>query len=305
VASNAAGGGSGSSKNGSSASGEPEDLHHIYTDVNGSTLHHFVAGEGPPMVLLHGDSASAVDWTWVRPHLARVAHVHALDFPGHGDSSKPSSPYSPKLFADTVVAFLDALGIERAVLVGHSLGGLVAVRAALHLEERVTALCLVASGGLGRYVHPAIAVQTLPGLGEAAAALAKTPPGSVQRAWARTMLLCARWWDVPAAWLDEQRRLTRLPGFAEASLRTRRSAIDLWGQKELILHDLHRLRVPTLVVWGAADIVVPVSHGVAAMAELPSARLEVLAGCGHMPQVEAPAAFAQTLTAFLSDHGVI
>ncbi len=103
--------------------GGPTELQHRYTEANGFRLHYVVAGDGPPMVLLHGDSASALDWQWVLPELARNGRVHALDFPGHGDSAKPRAAYSPTLFTDTVIAFLDALGIERAILVGHSLGG--------------------------------------------------------------------------------------------------------------------------------------------------------------------------------------
>ena len=283
----------------------PADLEHGRVDANGFALHYVVAGAGPPLVLLHGDSASALDWQWVLRDLAQRARVHALDFPGHGDSAKPDAPYSSELFTDSVIAFLDELGIEKAVLVGHSLGGLVAIRTALRASERVGALCLVATGGLGRYVHPAIAVQTLPGVGETAAAVSVTAPGSYQRAWGRALLLFARPWEAPPEWLAEQRRLATLPGFATASLRTRRSAIDVWGQKELVLPQLPRLRMPTLVVWGAGDMVVPVTHGMAASAVLPTAWLEVLPACGHMPQIEAPAAFVEILTDFLDRHGCL
>lgn len=178
-----------------------------------------------------------------------------------------------------------------------------AARTALQHSERVSALCMVSSGGLGRYVHPAIAAQTLPGLGEASATFGQTLPGTLQRAWGRALLLFAPWSPVPSEWLDEQRRLMTLPGFADASLRTRRSAIDAWGQREVILPDLHRLQTPSLIVWGAWDTVVPVSHAFAAAAMLPNGRLEILPGCGHMPQVEAPAAFVQALTRFLLRDG--
>jgi pimeloyl-ACP methyl ester carboxylesterase len=282
-----------------------KDLQHCSIEANGFRLHYVVAGQGRPMVLLHGDSASALDWRWVLPDLARQARVHALDFPGHGDSAKPRTPYSPKRFTDTVIAFLNALGIDEAVLVGHSLGGLVAVRTARRLSGRVSALCLVASAGVGRYIHPAIAGKTLPGVGETAAALGRTGLGSYQRAWGRALLLFARWWEAPAEWLAEQRRLMTLPGFAEASLRTTRSAVDAWGQKELILGELHQLHMPTLVVWGGADTVFPLPHALAAYRAPPAARLRILPGCGHMAQIEAPATFVETLTGFLADHELL
>ena len=81
--------------------------------------------------------------------------------------------------------------------------------------------------------------------------------------------------------------------------------MDPWGQKELVLPELHELEMPALVVWGTNDIVVPVAHARAAMAALPAARLEILAGCGHMPQVEDPDAFVQALTSFLDDHRLL
>jgi pimeloyl-ACP methyl ester carboxylesterase len=278
-------------------------LHHNTIDANGYGLHYVTSGDGAPMVLLHGDSASWLDWKWALPGLAARWRVHCPDLPGHGDSGRPAAPYSPRLFTDIVIAFLDALEIERAVLVGHSMGGLVAARTALGQSERISALCLVSSGGLGRFIHPGITAQTLPGVGEACAAFGQTIPGAYQRAWGRAFLLYAPWSGVPPEWVDEQRRLMTLPGFANAALRTRRAAIDLWGQRELVIDELHRLQVPTLVVWGGSDVVVPVSHGYAAAAALPDGRLEVLPGCGHMPHVEAPTAFVDALSRFLVDLG--
>ena len=240
------------------------------------------------MLLLHGDSASALDWDWVLPALAQDARVLALDLPGHGDSAKPTAPYSPALFADTVIAFLDALGIDRTVLVGHSMGGLVAALVALRLGERISTLCLVASGGLGRYIHPSLI-----------AALGPTLLGRSQRPIARAVILFALPWRAPREWQVEQSRLIGLPGFADVSLRTRRSAIAPWGQKEIILPRLAALRMPTLVVWGLNDVVVPVAHAYAAMGVLPDAELVVFANCGHMPQIERAQSFVDTFRGFL------
>ena len=126
-------------------------------NVSGFTTRYFSAGnEGLPLVLLHGNSASALDWSWVLPKLGATHQLYAPDFPGFGESAKPNREYSPEFFKQFLVDFLDALGIERAVLVGNSLGGLVSLRFALSHPEQVAALVLVDSSGLGYAVIPAL-----------------------------------------------------------------------------------------------------------------------------------------------------
>jgi 2-hydroxy-6-oxonona-2,4-dienedioate hydrolase len=137
-------------------------------NVNGLPVRHLVAGEGTPLVLLHALGESALDWRWVLPALSRTHRVYAVDLPGFGYSGKPSAEYSSAFFARFVGAYLDALGLERAALVGNSLGGLVALRLALSEPARVSALGLVASAGLGWAVTYALRLPTLPGYGEAA-----------------------------------------------------------------------------------------------------------------------------------------
>src|SRR5918998_1866632 len=95
-------------------------------DVGGLPIHYLAAGEGPPLVLLHALGESALDWRWVLPALARIHCVYAPDLPGFGYSAKPYADYSPAFFARFVSAYLDALGLDRTVLVGNSIGGLAA-----------------------------------------------------------------------------------------------------------------------------------------------------------------------------------
>src|SRR4028119_2367173 len=155
-------------------------------NVNGFTTRYFSAGnEGLPLVLLHGDSASALDWSWVLPKLGATHQVYAPDFPGFGESAKPNREYSPEFLRQFLVDFLDALGIERAILVGNSLGGLVALRFALLHSEKVAALVLVDSSGLGQVVNPILSLLTVPLYGEAAITMCKVPPNNKLRAWAR------------------------------------------------------------------------------------------------------------------------
>jgi pimeloyl-ACP methyl ester carboxylesterase len=165
--------------------------HHI--DVGGLPTRYPRAGTtGPPLVLLHGAGDNALDWQWVMPTLARTRRVYAVDLPGSGDSVKPDVDYSPAFIIQFLSAFLDALEVERAAVVGNSLGGLVGLRLALSEPSRVSALGLVSSAGLGREVTYALRSLALPGNGKLAVAWGKRPPGAAQRALGRATLLFAR-----------------------------------------------------------------------------------------------------------------
>jgi pimeloyl-ACP methyl ester carboxylesterase len=154
-------------------------------EVAGLPTRYLTAGTGPPLVLLHGAGDNALDWRWVLPALARTHHVYAPDLPGSPDSARPAADYSPAFFERFVAGFLDALGLDRAVMVGNSLGGLVALRLALSEPARIGTLVLVDAAGLGRAVNPVFTFVNVPGLAEAATPLWRTPAGAYQRAWGR------------------------------------------------------------------------------------------------------------------------
>jgi pimeloyl-ACP methyl ester carboxylesterase len=175
-------------------------------EVEGLPTRYLRAGEGPPLLLLHGVGDNALDWQWAMPALASTYRVYAPDLPGFGGSTNSRSDYSPAFFTRFVDAFLDTLGIERATVVGNSLGGLIALRLALAEPERVAALGLVSSGGLGREVTYALRSLALPGYGKLAVAWGKRRPGAAQRALGRAALVFARPWRVPREWLKEQYR---------------------------------------------------------------------------------------------------
>ncbi len=194
------------------------------------TAKYLTAGRGEPLVLLHGDGHSARSWLSVMPALARTHEIYAPFLPGFGSPAKLGD-YSPTFFAGFVREFLDAVGVERAVLVGNSSGGLVAMHMALSEPERVTALGLVDSAGLGREINAALAALTLPGLGQTAINLTRTPIGMVQRVWLYVTLQFWRSERVPREWLEEQYGLPMVPGFL--SVRRRAEAVPSreWPQR--------------------------------------------------------------------------
>src|SRR5829696_10448502 len=137
------------------AKGENVAVKEQNVEIDGLPIRYLSAGEGLPMVLLHGAGDSSLDWRWVIPDLAATHRVYAPDLPGSPDSARPAAAYSPAFFERFAVGFLNALGIGRATFVGNSLGGLIALRLALSEPARVTALVLVDSAGLGSAVNPA------------------------------------------------------------------------------------------------------------------------------------------------------
>ena len=270
-------------------------------EVQELSTRYLVAGEGPPMVLLHGVGTSAGEWSWVLPELARSHRVYALDLPGYDGSFEPPD-YAPAFTASFIGSFLDAVGVESAVVVGNSFGGLVALHLALSEPARVSALILSDSAGLDRTVNPALATLSFPRMGQMATALAKTPPGAAQRALSRALLFFARSWQIPLKWVKDQYKLAQLPNFTEATLATLRSTVGPAGQREVLLDKLPRLQMPTLIVWGIEDRVIPYGQAQDALARLQKGSLELISNCGHLPHVERPERFVSILDGFLRNE---
>lgn len=269
-------------------------------EIDGLPIPYLSAGEGPPLVLLHGAGDNALDWRLVMPTLAATHRVYAPDLPGSPDSARPAADYSPTFFERFVVKFVDSLGIGRATYIGNSLGGLIALRLALSEPARVAALVLVDSAGLGYAINPAFTSVNVPGLAEAAIPFWRTPVGAYQRAWGRTALLFAHPpRSIPREWLAEQCRLARSPGYLEAHLTVLRALVSPLGQREVLVDRLPSLKIPALVVWGERDRVFPCSQAKRAVARLQEGSLALIPDCGHMPHVECPDRFLGALDGFL------
>ena len=269
--------------------------------VDGITAQYLEAGTGPTLLLLHGHEHSATSWRWVIPALARTHRVLALSLPGHGDTE--AGAYAPGSDTAPFVAdFLDTLGVGPLHVVGHSAGGGVALRLALADPDRVQSLVLVDSAGLGREVHPLLAVDTLPLVGELAILLSRLPGGNIGRTTMSTAMLFAKPWRAPAAFLAEQHDRGRRPGQLEASTATARALFDATGQRQILLDRLHTITAPTLVIWGGCDYVLPAHQAHTAVDLLPHGRLAVLPDCGHLPHVEHPDRVTAVLSDWLTEH---
>jgi pimeloyl-ACP methyl ester carboxylesterase len=139
-----------------------------------------------------------------------------------------------------------------------------------------------------------------PGGGELATALAKTPPAA-QRTFRRALLMFARPWQIPLKWVKDQYKLAQLPNFTDATLASLRNALGATGQREVLLDRLPRLQMPTLIVWGIEDKVLPYSHAKEAVALVQDGSLELILNCGHLPHVEQPKRFVSNIDEFLGN----
>jgi pimeloyl-ACP methyl ester carboxylesterase len=225
-------------------------VHDRRVTVEGMDTQYLEAGTGSPLLLLHGHEQSATSWRWVIPALARTHRVLALSLPGHGETAPAVGDYAPgSELARFAATFLDTLDIGPPLdLVGHSAGGMIALRLALAEPQRIRTLTLVDSAGLGREVHPLLALDTLPIIGELAITISRLPGGDLGRTTMSTAMLFAQPWRVPADFVTEQHALGRRPGQLEASTAMARALFGPNGQRQILLDQLPALPTPTLVI---------------------------------------------------------
>ena len=269
--------------------------------VDGDRVVYRTAGKGPVVLLIHGLAGSSMTWRYVMPALAERYTVLAPDLLGQGASDKPRGDYSLGAHANTLRDLMDALGHQRATLVGQSLGGGVAMQLAYQFPERCERLVLVDSGGLGREVTFYLRMLTVPGF-ESVFPLFCTPrlrdAGNLLATWlarvgVRSTPAREEIWRSYASLADAENR--------RAFFRSLRDVIDFRGQAVSALRRLSRAaQLPTLIVWGEQDPFIPVSHGLAAHNVIPGSRLEIFDGVGHYPHCEAPERFVQVLVDFIT-----
>jgi pimeloyl-ACP methyl ester carboxylesterase len=268
--------------------------------LHGHRLHYRIGGEGPLLVLVHGITNSSASWEPVLATLARRFTVIAPDLLGHGDSAKPRGDYSLGANASLLRDFMLALGHERATIVGHSLGGGIAMQFAYQFPDRIERLVLVSSGGLGREVTALLRAVALPGAEFVLPLLASGPlvsAGTTISGWINR--IGVRLGSDVAAMATGFASLQDIEA-RRAFVQTARAVIDAGGQRVNATDKLYLAEaVPTLLLWGDRDPIIPARHGIRAHELMPGSRLRIFAGAGHFPHHDDPAGFAAAITEFV------
>jgi len=274
----------------------PEDR---YVKVGEINTRYWVLGQGSPLLLIHGLGASCEYWRYNVRALSQGCRVYAFDLPGFGRSDQRIEDLSLHFAGEFVAAFLDAQGVDRASLVGNSLGGAVSLQFAVQYPHRLEKLVLVSSGGLGRELHRSFRLLKIPLWGEFMAWAWGARPGT--RLNLRSIVYEPK--VMTDEFVDQTVELARLPGAKEMFLLVARTGIDLRGQNMKLLEPLLRrvpgIEAPTLIIWGAQDPIIPVAHAHMAHQMIKNSQLHILDRCGHVAQIEKPEEFNQLVLDFL------
>jgi pimeloyl-ACP methyl ester carboxylesterase len=281
----------------------PQSFEVQYLTIHGHRRAFVKAGTGPALLLLHGLGCDHTTWLPVIATLSRRYTVIAPDLLGHGRSAKPRADYSLGGYANGMRDLLTVLGIDKVTVVGHSFGGGVAMQFGYQFPERTERMVLVAPGGLGPEVSPAIRAITLPGFHQAMGLV--TLPGVRQLTQTTLRALAAS--GVPKARdLDEVAEIVgsfRDPR-ARAAIRHVVSAVVDWRGQIVTMVDRAYLTeaMPMCVIWGSDDAVIPVGHAAVAAELAPGATVEVIRGAGHFPHKDHPQRFVRILNDFVRHH---
>jgi len=277
----------------------PEDR---YVKVGEINTRYWVLGQGSPLLLIHGLGASCEYWRYNVRALSQGCRVYAFDLPGFGRSDQRIEDLSLHFAGEFVAAFLDAQGVDRASLVGNSLGGAVSLQFAVQYPHRLEKLVLVSSGGLGRELHRSFRLLKIPLWGEFMAWAWGARPGT--RLNLRSIVYEPK--VMTDEFVDQTVELARLPGAKEMFLLVARTGIDLRGQNMKLLEPLLRrvpeIEAPTLIIWGAQDPVIPVAHAHMAHQMIKNSQLHILDRCGHVAQIEKPEEFNQLVLDFVGSN---
>jgi pimeloyl-ACP methyl ester carboxylesterase len=270
-------------------------------ELHGHPVTYHRVGSGPAVLLVHGITSSSRTWRDVMPALGEHYDVIAPDLLGHGRSAKPRGDYSLGAYASGLRDLLVALEVPSATVVGHSLGGGVAMQFAYQFPERVERLVLVDSGGLGAEVSLVLRAATLPGAEYVLPLLASSPlrgaGGLVGSVLGRVGVRASA---------DVQGMAEGFESLGDAAARrafvhTARSVIDPSGQRVDASDRLYLAEhVPSLIVWGDRDRMIPIKHGREAHERMPNSRFEVFAGAGHFPFNDDPERFVAVLHDFIA-----
>ncbi|MBI2831131.1 MAG: alpha/beta hydrolase [Chloroflexi bacterium] len=272
-----------------------------YIDVNGVRVRCMEAGTEAPVLLLHGFGECADVWVFSLENLSKHFKVYAVDLPGHGLSDKPKLDYSLPAGARFVADLMQALGLERVSIVGHSISGLMGLQVAMDSPEMIDRLVLVDTMGLNARTSLLYRLCTLPIIGEIL--IMPNIKAGLKRGMKRSF-------HNPDFITDEIVELNygylKMPGAKRAMLSIIRNGVSLKGPAPgvVVAEKLHQIKTPTLFIHGAQDRVVPLMYAEEASRVMPSATLKVINECGHCPHLEKPDEFCEEVIAFLDKSKV-
>jgi pimeloyl-ACP methyl ester carboxylesterase len=282
------------------AESPPDQVHEV--PIHGHRVCFRLSGSGPLIVLIHGITGNSEQWVPVIDALRSRYTVFAPDLLGHGESAKPRGDYSLGAYASGIRDLLIGLGAEPATIVGHSLGGGIAMQLAYQYPERCGRLVLVSSGGIGRDVSLLLRAASLPGSEVVLPLITHTRllglGAAVGRALGRVGLMTGP--DIAEAakgYASLNDREARA-----AFLHTLRAVIDPTGQRVSAMDRLYLAEaMPSMVIWGENDPIIPAEHGRLAHEAMPGSRLELIPGAGHFPQLSEPLRIARLLSEFIDE----
>jgi pimeloyl-ACP methyl ester carboxylesterase len=269
-----------------------------YIELDSVKIRYWSAGEGEAIILLHGGNSCIEIWSLNINELAKHYRVYALDMVGHGLSDKPVADYSLDYQLGFLQSFMDALNINRATLIGNSMGGSIALKFAIQCPQRVDKLVLVSSFGLGREtdffkrilaVFPFFVNLSRP-----------------SRKGAKAMLSSCVYnqQSFPVEWVEISYQYFKVPNKKRTIKSMVSTNFNFWGLKnevfKPIVTQLKNINAPTLIFWGKQDKVTPVKHANVAAKQIPDSRLHIFDRCGHWAQVEYSEEFNQMTLEFLN-----
>lgn len=266
-----------------------------FINLNGHPTHYIEKGEGDPVILLHGYAADSYSWNNNIDALAKSFKVYALDLWGFGYSTRDPLGYGYSLYTNQLLNFMDALNIEKASLVGQSMGGGTAINFCVQHRERVNKLILVSPGGMPNPPILAHRIVALPGLGEFLLGL-KT--NFIRRLIIKRVFVYKK--KISRDYLDNLTRFQKVGGTNEVLLKVLRLRFF-----DTLLNEIRRLGqmdVPILIVWGRHDKSIPVERGQAMHRILKGSRLEVFEYSAHVAHDEQPEEFNRLVIEFLKEE---
>jgi pimeloyl-ACP methyl ester carboxylesterase len=286
---------------------ELADVDSRFVSINGTNVHYKELGRGEPVfILLHGFGASLFSWREVMQPLASYGRVIAYDRPAFGLTDRPfagdwtgTNPYGVTAQVGLLMGLMDQLGVEKAILVGNSMGGTVAMNFCLHNPQRVQAIVLVdpavfASGGVSAWLKPLLKTPQMNHLGPLVArSILESGPQMLELAWHDPAKITP---EIQAGY----RKPLQITGWDQAlwELTKADSGIDLSSH-------LSEFKLPILLITGDDDRIVPTADSIRLAGALPDSQLVVIAQAGHVPQEEQPDAFLQAILQYLKDIDLI